>query len=99
MLHQCSLIRRAPFLQTTREGTQEGGLEINHGGLLMRGYLACVAREQYEKERSEVSSIHHSGNCVKTPAEQSFKTRYLMWAQVKKIKSSSQIAYNFLDPI
>lgn len=29
-LHQCSLIRRAPLVQTTREETQEGGLEINH---------------------------------------------------------------------
>lgn len=30
----------------------------------MRGYRPCVAQEQYEKERSEASAIHHSGKCV-----------------------------------
>lgn len=28
----------------------------------MRGFLPCVAREQYEKEPPDASSIHHCGD-------------------------------------
>lgn len=65
----------------------------------MKGFLPCVAREQYEKERSEASSIHHSGNCMEAPAEQSFQWQSSMWARVKKRKSSFLTTYNYLDVI
>lgn len=59
MLDQCSLIRRAPFFADDMGHKREAWKLITEV-LLMRGYLPCVAREQYENERSDASSIHHS---------------------------------------
>ena len=50
---QCSLIRRAPFFADDMGHKREVWKLITEV-LLMRGYLPCVAREQYENSRGNL---------------------------------------------